>query len=40
MSNDPTFSFVSESYKEVSDNYAQEAELWKHLVDHFDKNSK
>ena len=40
MSNDPTFSFVSESYKAVSDNYAQEAELWKHLVNYFNKNNK
>lgn len=40
MSNDPTFSFISESYKAVSDNYAQEAELWKHLVDYFNRNDK
>jgi hypothetical protein len=40
MSNNPTFSFASDSYKEVSDNYVQEAELWKHLVDYFNKNNK
>jgi len=40
MSNDPIFSFASEDYKAVSDNYAQEAELWKHLVDYFNKNNK
>ena len=33
-------SLISESYKLVSDNYAQEAELWKHLVDYFNKNNK
>lgn len=39
-SNDQKFSFGRESYKAISDNCAQEAELWKHFVDYFNKNNK
>ena len=37
MSNNPVFGSAAEKYGKVSEDYAEEAELWKHFVDFYNK---